>query len=123
MADTTAAGRHRTALALRKLEELDYEATGQLPAAYRPKRRRRLPPVFMATLVELMSARPAPERRPRRRVTQVVETERSGCGFCQNKLVQAVAVIAIAWFAAIGWVNQDFVQDHLTGHQGVSGYE
>ena len=37
MPDTTAAGRHRTALALRKLDELDYEATGQLPATYNPR--------------------------------------------------------------------------------------
>ncbi len=43
MADTTAAGRHRTALALRTAAMCDYEATGQLPAPYKPKRRKSHP--------------------------------------------------------------------------------
>ena len=38
MADTTTAGRRRTDLALRIARDCDFEATGQLPAPYNPKR-------------------------------------------------------------------------------------
>ena len=38
MADTTMAGQRRTDLALRIARDCDFEATGQLPAPYNPKR-------------------------------------------------------------------------------------
>lgn len=38
MADTTTAGQRRTDLALRIARDCDFEATGQLPAPYNPKR-------------------------------------------------------------------------------------
>jgi hypothetical protein len=67
MADTTTAGRHRTALALRKLVELDYEATGQLPAPYKPKRRTKNPPVIRPALGWLMSLPMQQAERERQR--------------------------------------------------------
>lgn len=115
MADLTKQGRWRTELAMRQLALLDHEATGQPPAPYRPQRRR-MPSAFMRSLVAVMSAKPAP--KPRRRAAYVVETERSGCSICQNRWVRAVALIAIAVFGAHLWLSQDFVQDHLTGHNG-----
>jgi len=67
MADTTTAGRDRTALALRKLEELDYEATGQLPAPYKPKRRTKNPPVIRPALAWLMGLPMEQAKRERQR--------------------------------------------------------
>lgn len=67
MPDTTAAGKHRTALALRKLEELDYEATGQLPKPYKPRRRTKNPPVIRPALGWLMSLPMEQAKRERQR--------------------------------------------------------
>lgn len=67
MPDTTAAGKHRTALALRKLEELDYEATGQLPKPYKPRRRVKNPPVIRPALAWLMSLPMEQAKRERQR--------------------------------------------------------
>lgn len=67
MADTTTAGKHRTALALRKLQELDYEAIGQLPRPYKPRRRAKNPPVIRPALGWLMSLPMEQAKRERRR--------------------------------------------------------
>jgi hypothetical protein len=67
MADTTTAGQRRTALALSKLKELDYEATGQLPAPYKPRRRTKNPPVIRPALGWLMSLPMQQAERERQR--------------------------------------------------------
>lgn len=67
MADLTTAGKHRTALALRKLEELDYEATGQLSKPYKPRRRTKNPPVIRPALGWLMSLPMEQAKRQRQR--------------------------------------------------------
>jgi len=67
MADTTTAGQRRTELALCKLDELDYEATGQLSVPYKPKRRTKNPPVIRPALGWLMSLPMEQAKRERQR--------------------------------------------------------
>lgn len=121
MAKLPRTGSYRTDIALRTVAQCDFEATGQFPAR-RQNRRRRLPPVFLSSLVAIMSAQPAPAPKPRRRIQRVVEVERSGCSLCQHPLVKGAAVLAmlvfIFSFVAPAWHGQDFVQDHLAGHNG-----
>jgi len=119
MTDLTKQGHWRTKIAMAKLAELDHQATGQ----YQP--RRRMPSVFLSSLVAILSARPAPKPIPKRRVQRVVEVESYGCSLCQHPAVKTVAVLALLLFifsvVAPAWHGQDFVQDHFAHHGG--GYD
>lgn len=55
MADSTLAGQRRTELALSVARDCDFEAAGQLPKPYKPKRRTKNPPVIRPALGWLMS--------------------------------------------------------------------